>query len=86
MALALASRANEQQLRRRPITTEVVPAGPFYSAEPYHQRLYERAGTGALGATCALSDPKSWLALAGPEDPSHRNGGMLESGESQGND
>ena len=83
MELALASRVRKQQLRRRPTTTEVVPAGPSYPAEPYHQRLYERDDTGALGGTCALSDLKGWLVLAGPEDPSHRNGVTHESGDPQ---
>jgi peptide-methionine (S)-S-oxide reductase len=79
-ALALASRAREQRFRTRPIATEVVPAGPFYAAEPYHQRLYEREGGSAPGRY-ALSD--SWLALADPEDPRHRNGVTHEPGHSR---
>lgn len=80
--LALGSRAREQRLRARPIATEVVPAGPFYLAEPYHQRLYEREGGSAPGRY-ALSDLKSWLALADPDDPSHRNGVTHEPGHSR---
>lgn len=29
---------------KRPIVTEITPAGPFYRAEPYHQRYFEKHG------------------------------------------
>ena len=80
--LALDSTAREQRLRATPIATEVVPPVPFYLAEPYHQRLREREG-GSAPRRSALSDLKSWLALAGPDDPSARNGVTHEPGHSR---
>lgn len=44
-----------------PITTEIVPATPFYFAEPYHQQYLSDAknpngycGVGGTGATCPI--------------------------------
>ena len=33
----------------RPIVTEITPAGPFWRAEAYHQRYFERRGLGHRG-------------------------------------
>ena len=37
---------------RRPVATEIVPAGPFWRAEEYHQRYYDRRG---MDPTCRLA-------------------------------
>lgn len=47
---ALASLSREQQKQPRPIVTEITSAGPFYRAEEYHQRYFEKNG----GAACHI--------------------------------
>ncbi|MGE5176499.1 MAG: peptide-methionine (S)-S-oxide reductase MsrA [Hyphomicrobiales bacterium] len=41
---------------RRPVVTEIAPAGPFTRAEEYHQRYFERRG---IAPTCHLPGVKS---------------------------
>ena len=50
-ALAAASRDREQQTTKRPIVTEIAPAGAFYEAEEYHQRYFEKQGRAACAVT-----------------------------------
>jgi peptide-methionine (S)-S-oxide reductase len=48
---AIASRDERQDGLARPIVTEIIGAGPFYDAEDYHQRYFEKHG----GAACATT-------------------------------
>jgi peptide methionine sulfoxide reductase msrA/msrB len=50
-ARASARRLEESGRYRRPLATEITPAGPFYPAEDYHQRYLEKHGRGACPAT-----------------------------------
>lgn len=43
---AIEVRNKTQKTLGKPIVTEIVPAGPFYKAEPYHQKFTERTGLG----------------------------------------
>jgi peptide-methionine (S)-S-oxide reductase len=41
-AIASKERLEKSGRYRNPIVTEILPAGPFYPAEEYHQRYYEK--------------------------------------------
>lgn len=44
---AKASRQAEQQKHRRPVVTEIAPAGEFWQAEEYHQQYLQKRGQGS---------------------------------------
>ncbi len=53
-AQAAAARASKERLEaegryRAPIVTEIVPAGPFYRAEDYHQQYFDKRARRASG-------------------------------------
>jgi peptide-methionine (S)-S-oxide reductase len=50
-AVAAASCGRKQQTTAKPIVTEITPAGPFYEAEEYHQRYFEKHGRAACATT-----------------------------------
>jgi peptide-methionine (S)-S-oxide reductase len=49
--LASGSRDERQRALTRPIVTEIATSTPFYDAEEYHQRYFEKHG----GAVCATT-------------------------------
>ena len=52
-AAAIASKKRLEELGRykRPIATEIVPAGKFWDAEEYHQKYFSRRG---IASTCNI--------------------------------
>jgi peptide-methionine (S)-S-oxide reductase len=50
-AIAAASRDREQEGRRKPIVTEITPAGEFHEAEDYHQQYFEKQDRAACAIT-----------------------------------
>lgn len=54
------AKASKEQLDksgvfRNPIVTQIVPAQPFYRAEEYHQKYFEKKG---MAASCHLRTPR----------------------------
>jgi peptide-methionine (S)-S-oxide reductase len=49
-ALASKERLEKSGKYRSPVVTEIVPAQPFYKAEDYHQKYFQKAG----GGTCHI--------------------------------
>ena len=66
-AAALKSMAAAQKNFRDPIVTEIVPAGPFYSAEAYHQDYFNH---NAQAGYCQLVIAPKLDHLGLSEDPS----------------
>jgi peptide-methionine (S)-S-oxide reductase len=73
---ALASRDREQASLARPIVTEISDAGPFYSAEDYHQRYFERSGAGC-GVLIELPSSGAVAVHECRRDGSHAEGPAL---------
>ncbi|MGE5609265.1 MAG: peptide-methionine (S)-S-oxide reductase MsrA [Bacillota bacterium] len=55
LAIAEKDKRNDSGQYVSPIITQIVPAGPFYRAEEYHQRYYEKQG---LNWTCHFGNGK----------------------------
>jgi len=58
---------------RRPIVTEVAPAGPFYRAEDYHQQYFEKAG---YGQQCHVGPAKVHTRLGAHSAQKRQNATM----------
>ena len=69
MEQAVTSRDHEQASLRKPIVTQIEPAGPFYEAEPYHQQYFEKQGGGACAVTIDIPTPASKADEPAPHTP-----------------
>jgi peptide-methionine (S)-S-oxide reductase len=58
--VAAASKDEAQARFRKPIATQIAPAGPFYRAEEYHQQYLEKRGQ----ASCAIPAPATRTSSA----------------------
>jgi len=60
-ALASLNEVEAAKVFRRKIVTEIVPAGPFYPAEDYHQQYFEKQG---MGQSCHVGPAEVHTRLA----------------------
>lgn len=60
-------KAEFQKMYAEPIVTEIAAAGPFYEAEPFHQKFTERTGRGTCHVAYAPIDGEV-TALPSAED------------------
>lgn len=51
------AKTNLQGQFKKPIVTQITKAGPFYEAEAYHQKFFERTGIGACHVPYAPLNP-----------------------------
>jgi peptide-methionine (S)-S-oxide reductase len=58
--IAEASRARAQERFRKPIATQIEPAGVFTRAEEYHQQYLEKRGQ----ASCAIPEPGTRISTS----------------------
>lgn len=62
VAVEKIEKLNKSGTFRRPIVTQVVPAGVFYPAEEYHQKYFEKKGTSGCHINRSQDDWKDTLS------------------------